>query len=80
MTREDDKDSDNEGADDSRSNGEELLNIDWDSELVSSDFDLMTLKTGSGRCDAERQEIAELIVTWRCNMAVQSVCCTPIAN
>jgi hypothetical protein len=72
VTREDDKDSDNEEADDSRSNGEELLNIDWDTDAVSSDFDLMSLKTGSGRCCFERQVIADVVVTSRGNMAVLS--------
>ena len=72
VTREEDKDSDNEEADDSRSNGEELLNIDWDTDAVSSDFDLMSLKTGGGRCCAERQVIADVVVTSRGTMAVQS--------
>ena len=72
VTREDDKDSDNGEADDSRSNGEELLNIDWDTNAVSCDFDLMSLRTGSGRCCAERQMVAGVVVTSRGNMAVLS--------
>jgi hypothetical protein len=50
VTREDDKDSDAEAADDGKSDGEELLDIDWDTQAVSADFDLMNLKTASGRC------------------------------
>jgi hypothetical protein len=72
VIREDDKDSDNEEADDSRSNGEELLTVDWDTDVVSSDFDLMSLKTGSGRCDADWRAFADVVVALRGYMAVRS--------
>jgi hypothetical protein len=79
VTREDDMDSDKEEADDSRSDGEELLDVDYDTDIVSSDFDLMSLKTGSGRWDAGRRVFADVVVVLTGYMHGSAVCCTPVA-